>query len=71
MAPIPNNEMLDELAVDCMDLQSEIASESDKNKHPDLIRNTLKKIIETSKYKPLPEFEQGELFTGRCLFLFK
>jgi hypothetical protein len=65
MAPIPNNEMLDELAVDCMDLQSEIASEPDKNKHSDLIRKTLKKIIDSNKYDPLPEFEQGELSYNR------
>jgi hypothetical protein len=60
MTPVPTSEMLDELAVDVMDLQSILVEES-KTKHKQLIRKYLDKIYTTKrKYSPVPEFEQGK-----------
>lgn len=59
MAPIPISEMLDELAVDVMDLQSQLAEES-KSKHKQLIRKMLDKVFMSKKYLAVPEFEKGE-----------
>lgn len=58
MAPISNAEMLDELAVECMDLQVALAEESNKSKHKDLIRKTIDKIV--NKFQSIPEFEDGK-----------
>jgi hypothetical protein len=60
MAPVPMNEMLDELAVDVMDLQT-LLSEESKIKHKQLIRKMLDKVFMSKKYLPIPEFEKGEL----------
>lgn len=62
MAPVPISEMLDELAVECMDLQVALAEEPNKTKHVDLIRKQIDKIISKEKFLPIPEFEEGELF---------
>lgn len=59
MAPVPMIEMLDELAVDVMDLQSQLAEES-KIKHKQLIRKMLDKVFMSNKYLPIPEFENGK-----------
>ena len=61
MAPIPNIEMLDELAVECMDLQVALAEEPNKNKHKDLIRKMIDKIISSNKFQSIPEFEEGKM----------
>lgn len=58
MAPVPMSEMLDELAVDVMDLQSQLAEES-RSKHKQLIRKMLDKVFMSKKYSPIPEFENG------------
>lgn len=60
MAPISNAEMLDELAVECMDLQVALAEESNKSKHKDLIRKTIEKIVSGNKFQSIPEFEDGK-----------
>lgn len=59
MAPIANNEMLDELAVACMDLQVALAEESNKSKHKEIILKTIDKIVSGNKFQPIPEFEEG------------
>lgn len=59
MAPVPMNEMLDELAVDVMDLQSQMAEES-KTKHKQIIRKMLDKVFMSKKYLPVNEFESGK-----------
>lgn len=59
MAPIPNIEMLDELAVECMDLQVALTEEPNKPKHKDLIRKVIDKIVISNKFQPIPEFEEG------------
>lgn len=59
MAPVAMSEMLDELAVDVMDLQSLLAEES-KTKHKQLIRKMLDKTFMSRKYLPIPEFENGK-----------
>lgn len=61
MAPIPNNEMLDELAVECMDLQVALAEETNKSKHKDLIRKMIDKIASSNKFQAIPEFEEGKM----------
>jgi hypothetical protein len=58
MAPISNSEMLDELAVECMDLQVAMAEEPNKAKHPDLIRKTIASC--SNKFSPIPDFDEGE-----------
>lgn len=60
MTPIPNSEMLDELAVECMDLQVALAEEPNKAKHPDIIRKTIDKIITGNKFSSIPDFEEGK-----------
>lgn len=60
MAPVPMSEMLDELAVDVMDLQSLIADKP-KTMHKQLIRKTLDKTFMNGKYLPVPEFEAGKI----------
>jgi hypothetical protein len=60
MAPsVPQNEMLDELAVDVMNVQCEMAEESNKLKHQQLIRNLIDKNFTSKKYQSIPEFENG------------
>lgn len=61
MAPIPLVELIDELAVDVMDLQTKLSEES-KVKHKDIIRKMLDKIYTNKKYSPIPEFEKGKSF---------
>ncbi len=61
MARIPLSEMLDELAVDVMDLQTQIAEES-RTKHKQLIRKYLDKVYMNKKYLPIPEFENGKYY---------
>lgn len=61
MAPIPMAELIDELAVDVMDLQTQLAEES-KVKHKEIIRKMLDKIYTNKKYLPIPEFEKGMQF---------
>lgn len=60
MAPLSNLEMLDDLAVECMDLQVAIAEETNKSKHKDLIRKTIDKIVTGGKFQAIPEFEDGK-----------
>lgn len=60
MAPIPNNEMLDELAVECMDLQVALAEEPNKTKHKDLISKVIDRIVTSNKFEPIPDFEEGK-----------
>lgn len=60
MAPISNSEMLDELAVECMDLQVALAEEANKSKHKSLIRKTIDKIISGNKFQSIPEFDDGK-----------
>lgn len=60
MAVYSNNEMLDELAVECMDLQVAIAEEPNKAK--DLITRTINKIITSNKFEAIPDFEDGKFF---------
>lgn len=59
MSPVPQSEMLDELAVDVMDLQSQMADESNKTKHKQMIRKMIDKNFTSNKYQPVPEFEKG------------
>lgn len=61
MAPTPNTEMLDELAVECMDLQVALAEEPNKSKHKELIRKMIDKIISNNKFQSIPEFDDGKL----------
>lgn len=63
MAPIPSNEMLDELAVECMDLQVALAEEPNKAKHKDFIRKMIDRIVSGKKFQPIPEFDDGKLFS--------
>ena len=58
MAPIPNSETLDDLAVEIMDLQVALAGESNKTKHVDLIRKSLNRT--RTKFQSVPEFEDGK-----------
>lgn len=60
MASFSNIEMLDELAVECMDLQVALAEEANKSKHQELIKTTIKKIVGGNKFPSIPEFEDGE-----------
>lgn len=60
MVPIPQNEMLDELAVVAMDLQVALAEETNVNKKKDLILKSVEKIIKENKFSPIPEFSGGE-----------
>lgn len=59
MAPIPNSEMLDDLAVSAMDLQVAMAEEPNKSKHPELIRKTIEQNCK--KFAAIPDFEEGKL----------
>lgn len=61
MAPVPHNEMLDELAVDVMDAQSQMADEGNKSKHKQIIRKMIDKNQTLKKYQAVPEFETGKL----------
>jgi len=61
MSPVPQSEMLDELAVDVMDLQSQMADESNKSKHKQMIKKMIDKNFTSNKYQPIPEFEKGKL----------
>jgi hypothetical protein len=62
MAPIPNSEMLDELAVIVMDMQVELSEETIKGNVP-AKKEIIRKMIETTaqKFSPIPEFDDGEL----------
>lgn len=62
MAPLQNNEMLDELAVECMDLQVLIVEEANKSKHKDLVKNTIDRIITGKRFQRIPDFEDGKNF---------
>lgn len=68
MALVPHNEMLDELAVDVMDLQSQIADEGNKSKHNQMIRKMIDKNFNASKYQPIPEFDGGKLIFTPFVF---
>lgn len=68
MAPVPMLEMLDELAVDVMDLQSQLAEEP-KIKHKQLIRKMLDKVFMSKKYQSIPEFEKGKKSFLRVFFI--
>lgn len=61
MVPIPQNEMLDELAVVAMDLQVALAEETNVNKKKELILKSVEKIIKENKFSPIPEFSGGEM----------
>lgn len=61
MALISNNEMLDELAVECMNLQVALVEETNKAKHPEIIQRTIDKIIIGNKFEKIPDFEEGNL----------
>lgn len=61
MATYSNTEMLDELAVEVMDLQVAMSEESNKTKHKELITKTIDKIISSNKFQPIPDFEDGML----------
>lgn len=61
MAPIPQNEMLDELAVVAMDLQVALAEETNNAKKKELILKSVEKIIKENKFAPIPEFGEGKL----------
>lgn len=61
MSPVPQSEMLDELAVDVMDLQSQMADESNKSKHKQMIKKMIDKNFTSKKYQPIPEFEKGKM----------
>lgn len=64
MAPVPTSEMLDELAVECMDLQVAMAEDAtNKTKHADLIRKMIDRVTSTNKFLPIGEFEEGETST--------
>jgi thiol-disulfide isomerase/thioredoxin len=58
MSPVAQSEMLDELAVDVMDLQSQMAEEGNKNKHKTMIRKMIDRNCTANKYQPIPEFEK-------------
>lgn len=62
MAPVPTAEMLDELAVECMDLQVAIAEDPNKSKHKELIRKMIDRITTSNKFQAVPEFEDGKRF---------
>lgn len=64
MAPIPNTEMLDELAVECMDLQVAMAEEPDKSKHQAMVTRMISRIVGTNhpKFQPIPDFEEGKRY---------
>lgn len=62
MAPVPTNEMLDDLAVEVMDLQVALAEETNKAKHPELIRKSIVKNF--NKFSSVPDFDEG---TRECL----
>jgi hypothetical protein len=62
MAPVPHGEMLDELAVDVMDLQSAMADEGNKSKHKQMIRKMIDKNFTAQKYQAIPEFDGGKRF---------
>jgi len=64
MSPVPQSEMLDELAVDVMDLQSQMADESNKSKHKQMIKKMIDKNFTGNKYQPIPEFEKGMFIIG-------
>lgn len=63
MAPVPTSDMLDELAVECMDLQVAMAEEPNKTRHVDLIRKMIDRMTTTNKFQPIPEFEEGKIFS--------
>lgn len=60
MSPIPQNEMLDELAVIAMDLQVALAEETNKTKKREIILKSVDSIINGNKFQPIPDFEQGD-----------
>lgn len=59
-----NSDMLDELTVECMDLQVALSEETNKSVHKTLIKKMIDKIITSNKFQPIPDFEDGKLFTG-------
>lgn len=59
MAPISNNEMLDELAVECMDLQVALAEVTNVSKKSDLIKKSIERSIK--RFKEIPEFDEGSV----------
>lgn len=59
MAPVQMSDMLDELAVECMDLQVAMSEEPNKTRHVDLIRKMIDRMTTTNKFQPIPEFEEG------------
>lgn len=61
MSPIPQNEMLDELAVIAMDLQVALAEETNKIKKKEIILKSIDSIINSNKFQPIPDFEQGKM----------
>lgn len=60
MTPVPQNEMLDELAVDVMDIQSQMADESNSSKHKSMIKKMIDKNFVNKKYQSIPEFDKGK-----------
>lgn len=61
MAPVPTSDMLDELAVECMDLQVAMAEDAtNTTRNADLIRKMIDRITSTNKFQPIPEFEEGK-----------
>lgn len=60
MSPVPQNEMLDELAIIAMDLQVALAEETNRNKKKELILKSVEKIMKENKFSPIPEFEEGK-----------
>lgn len=75
MSPVPQNEMLDELAIIAMDLQVALAEETNRNKKKELVLKSIEKIMKENKFAPIPEFEEGEmrenlselLYNHKCL----
>jgi hypothetical protein len=61
MSPIPQNEMLDELAVIAMDLQVALAEETNKIKKKEIILKSIDSIINSNKFQAIPDFEQGKM----------
>lgn len=59
MALISNNEMLDELAVECMDLQVALGEVTNISRKKDLIKKSIEKS--TKRFQRIPEFEEGFL----------
>ncbi|CRK90085.1 CLUMA_CG003803, isoform A [Clunio marinus] len=59
MASIKNEEMLDELAVECMDLQVAIAEETNRSKQKSLILKSIDIICSTNKFQSIPDFQEG------------